>query len=68
MLSLWRLIVVFLHPIYHLQKPFLSHPAYQEHAITMGGQLEIYRSYPASKSRTSPFAPIWIGEIVSRQD
>jgi len=34
---------------------------------TDGESLGIYRDYPVSKGCTSPFAPIWINEMVSRQ-
>lgn len=42
-------------------------PEYRERAIAIGEKLGIYRDYPVSKGCTSPFAPIWINEIVRRQ-
>jgi 3-methyladenine DNA glycosylase AlkD len=42
-------------------------PKYRERAIAIGETLGIYRDYPVSKGCTSPFAPIWINEMVSRQ-
>ena len=42
-------------------------PEYRERALTIGETLGIYRDYPVSKGCTSPFAPIWINEMVSRQ-
>lgn len=42
-------------------------PEYRERAITIGEALGIYRDYPVSKGCTSPFAPIWINEMVSRK-
>ena len=42
-------------------------PEYRERAIAIGENLGIYRDYPVSKGCTSPFAPIWINEIVRRQ-
>jgi 3-methyladenine DNA glycosylase AlkD len=42
-------------------------PRYRERAIAIGETLGIYRDYPVSKGCTSPFAPIWINEMVSRQ-
>jgi 3-methyladenine DNA glycosylase AlkD len=42
-------------------------PEYRERAIAIGESLGIYRDYPVSKGCTSPFAPIWIKEMVSRQ-
>ncbi len=45
----------------------IHHPEYRERAIAIGEKLGVYRDYPVSKGCTSPFAPIWINEIVSRQ-
>jgi 3-methyladenine DNA glycosylase AlkD len=42
-------------------------PKYRKRAIAIGETLGIYRDYPVSKGCTSPFAPIWIKELVSRQ-
>jgi 3-methyladenine DNA glycosylase AlkD len=42
-------------------------PAYRERALDIGERLGIYRDFPVSKGCTSPFAPIWINEIVRRQ-
>lgn len=42
-------------------------PDHRERAIAIGETLGIYRDYPVSKGCTSPFAPIWINEMVSRQ-
>jgi 3-methyladenine DNA glycosylase AlkD len=42
-------------------------PAYRKRAIAIGEKLGLYRDYPASKGCTSPFAPIWINEMVKRQ-
>jgi len=42
-------------------------PKYRKRAIAIGETLGIYRDYPVSKGCTSPFAPIWIKEMVSRQ-
>ncbi|MCJ7736842.1 MAG: DNA alkylation repair protein [Anaerolineae bacterium] len=36
-------------------------------ALAIGEKLGVYRDYPVSKGCTSPFAPIWINEMVSRQ-
>lgn len=38
----------------------------RKRAIAIGEKLGIYRDYPVSKGCTSPFAPIWIGEMVKR--
>jgi len=42
-------------------------PQHRTHAIAIGETLGVYRDYPVSKGCTSPFAPIWINEIVRRQ-
>jgi 3-methyladenine DNA glycosylase AlkD len=39
----------------------------RKRAINIGEKLGIYRDYPVSKGCTSPFAPIWINAMVSRQ-
>lgn len=43
-------------------------PALRPRALAIGEALGIYRDYPVSKGCTSPFAPIWIQEMVRRQD
>ena len=45
----------------------IHHPAYRKQALSIGEELGIYRDYPVSKGCTSPFAPIWINEMVKRQ-
>ena len=42
-------------------------PKHRKKAIDIGEKLGIYRDYPVSKGCTSPFAPIWINEMVRRQ-
>ncbi len=42
-------------------------PDHRERALAIGEKLGIYRDYPVSKGCTSPFAPIWIREMVRRQ-
>jgi 3-methyladenine DNA glycosylase AlkD len=42
-------------------------PEHRQRALEIGEALGIYRDYPVSKGCTSPFAPIWINEMVSRQ-
>ena len=42
-------------------------PEHRERAVAIGETLGVYRDYPTPKGCTSPFAPIWIGEIVRRQ-
>ncbi|QXV66118.1 DNA alkylation repair protein [Mucilaginibacter sp. 21P] len=45
----------------------INHPAYRERALEIGERLGIFRDYPTSKGCVSPFAPIWINEMVKRQ-
>ena len=45
----------------------INFPDHRERAIEVGEMLGIYRDYPVSKGCTSPFAPIWINEMVSRR-
>jgi 3-methyladenine DNA glycosylase AlkD len=42
-------------------------PKHRKRAIAIGERLGVYRDYPVSKGCTSPFAPIWINEMVRRQ-
>jgi 3-methyladenine DNA glycosylase AlkD len=42
-------------------------PALRKRAIAIGETLGLYRDYPVSKGCTSPFAPIWIAEMIRRQ-
>jgi 3-methyladenine DNA glycosylase AlkD len=42
-------------------------PEHRKRAIAIGEKVGIYRDYPVSKGCTSPFAPIWIQAMVSRQ-
>lgn len=42
-------------------------PKHRKRALAIGENLGIYRDYPERKGCTSPFAPIWINEMVSRQ-
>lgn len=44
----------------------IHHPDHRDRAIAIGEKLGVYRDYPVSKGCTSPFAPIWIEEMVSR--
>ncbi len=45
----------------------VHHAKHRKRAISIGETLGVYRDYPVSKGCTSPFAPIWIGEMVKRQ-
>ncbi len=42
-------------------------PAHRKRAVAIGEKLGVYKDYPVSKGCTSPFAPIWINEMVKRQ-
>jgi 3-methyladenine DNA glycosylase AlkD len=44
----------------------IQFPKHRKRAIEIGESLGIYRDYPVSKGCTSPFAPIWIKEMVRR--
>jgi 3-methyladenine DNA glycosylase AlkD len=41
---------------------------YRARAIDIGERLEVLKDYPTPPNCTSPFAPVWITEIVSRQN
>jgi 3-methyladenine DNA glycosylase AlkD len=40
---------------------------HRERAIALGEKIGAFRDFPTSKGCTSPFAPIWINAMVSRQ-
>ena len=46
----------------------IHHPEHRKRAIDIGEELGIYSDYPTAKGCTSPYAPIWINEMVSRQE
>ena len=45
----------------------INFPEHRDRAMGIGERLGVYRDYPVSKGCTSPFAPIWITEMVKRQ-
>lgn len=45
----------------------IEHAEYRARAIAIGERLEVLKDYPTPPNCTSPFAPIWIGEMVRRQ-
>ena len=45
----------------------IEHPEYRVRAIDIGERLQVLRDYPTPPNCTSPFAPIWISEMVRRQ-
>jgi 3-methyladenine DNA glycosylase AlkD len=44
----------------------IHHAPLRARALEIGDRLGIYRDYPTPKGCTSPFAPLWIGEMVRR--
>lgn len=44
----------------------IDHPAYRARAIGIGERLEVLKDYPTPPNCTSPYAPIWIAEMVRR--
>ena len=44
----------------------ISHSTHRARALDIGERLGIYRDYPTPRGCTSPFAPLWIGEMVRR--
>lgn len=46
----------------------INFPELRERAVSIGEELGVFRDYPTPKGCTSPFAPLWINEIVRRQD
>lgn len=45
----------------------INFPKLRKRAIDIGEALGVFRDYPVSKGCTSPFAPIWINEMVKRK-
>jgi 3-methyladenine DNA glycosylase AlkD len=46
----------------------IDHPEHRARAIDIGERLEVLKDYPTPPNCTSPFAPIWINEIVRRKN
>lgn len=44
----------------------IHHAKHRSRALAIGEQIGAFRDYPVSKGCTSPFAPIWITEMVRR--
>lgn len=44
----------------------IHHATLRKRALAIGEKLGVYRDYPVSKGCTSPFAPLWINEMVRR--
>jgi len=45
----------------------IEHAEYRARAIDIGERLRVLEDYPTPPNCTSPFAPIWIAEMVRRQ-
>ncbi|GHD29128.1 DNA alkylation repair protein [Streptomyces violarus] len=45
----------------------IEHAGHRTRAIGIGERLEVLKDYPTSPGCTSPFAPVWIAEMVRRQ-
>ncbi|MFD8103771.1 DNA alkylation repair protein [Nocardia fluminea] len=46
----------------------IDHPDYRSRALGIGERLQVLKDYPTPPGCTSPFAPVWITEIVRRQN
>ncbi|UBU15900.1 DNA alkylation repair protein [Nonomuraea gerenzanensis] len=46
----------------------IDHAGHRARAIGIGERLEVLKDYPTSPGCTSPYAPVWINEMVRRQD
>ena len=45
----------------------IEHSEHRARAIGIGERLEVLKDYPTPPNCTSPFAPVWIAEMVNRQ-
>ncbi|MEJ6548829.1 DNA alkylation repair protein [Corynebacterium sp. USCH3] len=43
-------------------------PQFRDRAVDIGERLGVLKDYPTPKNCTSPYAPAWIAEMVSRQE
>lgn len=46
----------------------IFHPRLRARAVEIGERLQVLADYPTAPGCTSPFAPLWIGEIVRRRE
>lgn len=46
----------------------IHYPEHRSRAIEIGERLEVLKDYPTPPNCTSPYAPVWIEEMVSRQN
>ncbi|MFF5225961.1 DNA alkylation repair protein [Dactylosporangium sp. NPDC000521] len=45
----------------------IEHPDHRARAIAIGERLQVLKDYPTPPNCTSPYAPVWIAEMVRRQ-
>ncbi|MFI9589318.1 DNA alkylation repair protein [Nonomuraea sp. NPDC052265] len=45
----------------------IEHAEHRARAVDIGERLEVLKDYPTSPGCTSPFAPVWIAEMVRRE-
>jgi 3-methyladenine DNA glycosylase AlkD len=45
----------------------IEHAGHRERALAIGERLEVLKDYPTPPNCTSPFAPLWINEMVGRR-
>ncbi|WP_405937044.1 DNA alkylation repair protein [Streptomyces sp. NBC_00726] len=45
----------------------IEHPGHRARALDIGERLGVLKDYPTPKGCTSPYAPVWIGEMVRRK-
>ncbi|HET8628833.1 DNA alkylation repair protein [Nonomuraea wenchangensis] len=45
----------------------IEHPGHRARAVEIGERLEVLKDYPVSPGCTSPYAPVWIDEMVRRR-
>lgn len=45
----------------------IEHAEHRARAIDIGQRLEVLKDYPTPPNCTSPYAPVWIAEMVRRQ-
>ncbi|QEU89730.1 DNA alkylation repair protein [Streptomyces kanamyceticus] len=46
----------------------IDHAEHRARAVGIGERLQVLKDYPTSPGCTSPFAPVWISEMVRRRD
>lgn len=46
----------------------ITHPEHRARAVAIGERLEVLKDYPTPPNCTSPYAPVWIGEMVRQAE